>query len=315
MLVGVDIGYFAHCLTDAARVPEALLDAQYYADIRQPAARRARSASTRSCTWRRFRTIPMGNAYEDVTFDVNYRAGVELARQAKAAGVRSFVFASSCSVYGFADDQPRTERVRGRPADRVREVEGAHRAGAAHAGRPRFPRDLPAVRDRVRHERSAAPGSRAERLRGLRDLEPAHHRAERWHALAAADQRQGHGTRDRVGDRAGRADGGRLPDRQRRQRRVELSGARAGAAPSPTPIHGTEVSINHEAPPDKRSYRVDFSLFRSLAPAHQPQSDLAGTIDALRNGLDGDSVPRREFPQLLLHAAAGARRSAGRAVC
>ena len=29
---------------------------------------------------------------------------------------------------------------------------------------------------------------------------------------------------------------------------------------------GAKVSINTNAPPDKRSYRVDFSLFRSLAP-------------------------------------------------
>jgi UDP-glucose 4-epimerase len=30
---------------------------------------------------------------------------------------------------------------------------------------------------------------------------------------------------------------------------------------------------------------VDFSLFRSLAPAHQPQNDLAKTIEELRKGL------------------------------
>jgi nucleoside-diphosphate-sugar epimerase len=46
---------------------------------------------------------PMGNACEEVTFEVNYRAGIELARQAKAAGVRSFVFASSCSVSGHPE--------------------------------------------------------------------------------------------------------------------------------------------------------------------------------------------------------------------
>ena len=52
----------------------------------------------------------MGKAHEAVTLDVNFRASVELARQAKAAGVRAFVFASSCSVYGFAEDRPRTEQ-------------------------------------------------------------------------------------------------------------------------------------------------------------------------------------------------------------
>ena len=35
-------------------------------------------------------------------------------------------------------------------------------------------------------------------------------------------------------------------------------------------LPGTRLSINPEAPPDERSYRVDFSLFRQLAPAHQP---------------------------------------------
>jgi nucleoside-diphosphate-sugar epimerase len=51
-------------------------------------------------------------------------------------------------------------------------------------------------------------------------------------------------------------------------------------------IPGTEVSINREAPPDKRSYRVDFSLFRSLAPRHQPLKGLLDTVKDLRSGLE-----------------------------
>ena len=75
------------------------------------AARRSCStASTRSSISPRFRTTRWATRYEEVTLDVNHRAGVELARQAKAAGVRAFVFASSCSVYGSADDGPRTEQ-------------------------------------------------------------------------------------------------------------------------------------------------------------------------------------------------------------
>jgi hypothetical protein len=45
------------------------------------------------------------------------------------------------------------------------------------------------------------------------------------------------------------------------------------------------VSINRLAPPDRRSYRVDFSLFRALAPAYQPQATLVETIDMLQQGL------------------------------
>jgi nucleoside-diphosphate-sugar epimerase len=52
---------------------------------------------------------PMGNAFESVTFEINYLSSVELARKAKQAGVKSFVFASSCSVYGLADSGARNE--------------------------------------------------------------------------------------------------------------------------------------------------------------------------------------------------------------
>jgi nucleoside-diphosphate-sugar epimerase len=60
-------------------------------------------------------------------------------------------------------------------------------------------------------------------------------------------------------------------------------------------IPGTEVSINRDAPPDKRSYRVDFSLFRRLAPLHQPQASLIDTIAGLRDGLAAMSFDDPDF--------------------
>jgi len=46
-----------------------------------------------------------------------------------------------------------------------------------------------------------------------------------------------------------------------------------------------EICTNKDAEPDKRSYRVDFSLFKRLAPDHQPNVDLRSTIEELRDGL------------------------------
>ena len=66
--------------------------------------------------------------------------------------------------------------------------------------------------------------------------------------------------------------------------------ANAVAAANP----GTKVSINASAPADSRSYRVDFGLYRSLAPNHQPLIDLEQSIRSLIAGLqrmnfnDGD---------------------------
>ncbi|HXZ30774.1 MAG TPA: NAD(P)-dependent oxidoreductase [Terriglobales bacterium] len=47
---------------------------------------------------------PLGNLDLQLTYDINHLASVNLARLAKAAGVKRFVFSSSCSTYGAAGD-------------------------------------------------------------------------------------------------------------------------------------------------------------------------------------------------------------------
>jgi len=43
---------------------------------------------------------PLGYFNPDVTYEINHKASVKLARLAKKAGVQRFLFSSSCSVYG-----------------------------------------------------------------------------------------------------------------------------------------------------------------------------------------------------------------------
>jgi hypothetical protein len=50
-------------------------------------------------------------------------------------------------------------------------------------------------------------------------------------------------------------------------------------------IPGTKISINTQAPPDKRSYRVNFDLYAQLAPQHQPRVELTQSICEIRDGL------------------------------
>lgn len=52
---------------------------------------------------------PLGDLNPDLTYDINYRSSVSLARMAKQAGVGRFLFASSCSLYGAAGDDLLTE--------------------------------------------------------------------------------------------------------------------------------------------------------------------------------------------------------------
>jgi nucleoside-diphosphate-sugar epimerase len=54
---------------------------------------------------------PLGNLNPGSTYDVNLHASVQLARAAKAAGVKRWLFASSCSLYGLAGDEMLTEEA------------------------------------------------------------------------------------------------------------------------------------------------------------------------------------------------------------
>jgi nucleoside-diphosphate-sugar epimerase len=47
---------------------------------------------------------PLGDVDASLTYDINLHASVRLATAAKAAGVRRFLFASSCSLYGAGGD-------------------------------------------------------------------------------------------------------------------------------------------------------------------------------------------------------------------
>ena len=48
---------------------------------------------------------PLGNLDAELTYEINHRASVRLAELAKEAGVRRFIFSSSCSTYGAAGDE------------------------------------------------------------------------------------------------------------------------------------------------------------------------------------------------------------------
>jgi nucleoside-diphosphate-sugar epimerase len=48
---------------------------------------------------------PLGNLTPNLTYDINHLASVRLAELGKAAGVKRFVFSSSCSTYGAAGDE------------------------------------------------------------------------------------------------------------------------------------------------------------------------------------------------------------------
>jgi len=52
---------------------------------------------------------PLGEHDQRLTYEINHQGSVELARTCQAAGVRRFVYTSSCSVYGAGGGEVKTE--------------------------------------------------------------------------------------------------------------------------------------------------------------------------------------------------------------
>ena len=284
-IIGYDMGYFAHCLTNAAALPEHGVDLQYFADIRTISADILTANKIDAVVHlAAISNDPMGKTYEDVTLDVNHRSSVRLAKLAKEAGAKSFIFASSCSMYGSADDSPKTEESPLNPLTAyARSKVNTEKELAAIAGDGlkitclRFATAC-GMSDRLRLDLVlndfVAGAVASKKITILSDGTP-------WRPLinvkdmAVAIEWALSRSTD-LGSFVAVNTGSNHWNYQVRQ----LAEAVAEVIP------GVEVSINENAEPDKRSYRVDFSLFKKIAPNHQPRYDLATSIRELQEGLE-----------------------------
>jgi nucleoside-diphosphate-sugar epimerase len=98
-VVGLDSGLFADCTYagDVAAIPS------INKDIRD-VAREDLVGFDAVLHLAGLSNDPLGDLDPDLTYDINHKASVRLAEYSKAAGVRRFVFSSSCSNYGSAGD-------------------------------------------------------------------------------------------------------------------------------------------------------------------------------------------------------------------
>ncbi|MEE8523941.1 MAG: SDR family oxidoreductase, partial [Thermoanaerobaculia bacterium] len=96
-LVGFDTDFFEPCSLKGQPVPEPI--ATLKKDLRGVAAGDLEGFDA-VVHLAGLSNDPLGNLDGELTYDINDRASLELARFAKEAGVRRFVFSSSCSTYG-----------------------------------------------------------------------------------------------------------------------------------------------------------------------------------------------------------------------
>lgn len=282
-LIGFDTGFFAHCLTGVNVSPELNYDVQYYGDIRKLDKNVFHGVDI-VIHLAAISNDPMGNNFASVTEEINSKASENVAKIAKRAGVRKFIFASSCSMYGTADSEAKKESDSLNPLtayakskvymEQVIEKLSDNkfqgtclRYSTACVMTPRLRLDL-VLNDFVA---SALTTGRIEILsdgtpwRPLIDVQDMV-RAIQW-AVERDDDQGGNFVAVNVGRN------------EWNYQVVDVANRVSQRIPN------TKIDINTEAAPDKRSYRVDFSLYESLAPNYLPQVDLDQSIDELAEGL------------------------------
>jgi nucleoside-diphosphate-sugar epimerase len=283
-IIGLDMGYFANCLTNAEILPECQVDVQHFADIRRVSEDLLEGIDA-VVHLSAISNDPMGNTFEEVTHDINYAASIDLAKKAKNAGARSFVYASSCSMYGSAADGKRSETSELNPLtayakSKVRteqdlvKIAGEDftvtslRFSTACGMSERLRLDL-VLNDFVACAVASkkitilSDGTPWRPLINIKDMS----RAIDW-AVGRSSANGGEFLAVNIGS-----------DEWNYQVR-DLAEAVARVIPE------VEISINKDAQSDKRSYSVNFDLFRQLAPEYQPKVDLMTTISELKEGLE-----------------------------
>jgi len=283
-IIGYDMGYFQHCLTDTNHYPENFIDFQYFGDVRKINGKLLENIDA-VVNLAAISNDPMGKRFTEVTNDVNFKSSVKLAKLAKEHNVKSFVFASSCSIYGNGSNLSRNEKSEINPLTEYAK------------SKVNTERELDKIADEnlgVTCLRFATACGMSDRLRldlVLNDFIA--NAIVNKKILILSDGSPWRPLID-VKDMARAIEWAIKRDFSESSSFLCVNAGKNGnnfqikdlAYAIKDRFTDIDVEINKNAQPDKRSYKVDFCKFESLAPKHAPIRSLEETIDELKNSLD-----------------------------
>ena len=236
---------------------------------------------------------PMGNRFKDPTYDINKKSAINIAAEAKRKGVEDFIFASSCSVYGTGGEKikdelsnldPLTNYAKSKINSEIELEKLADdkfkikclRFATACGFSPRLRLDL-VLNDFVASAilygkiNILSDGTPWRPLINVKDMS----RAIEWALNSKGD------LPNFLSLNIGSNDWNyTIKDLAMSVKEI---------------IPSVEVSINENADPDRRSYKVDFSKFKKLAPEYTPIETISDTIFNLKEGIKKMQFTQENF--------------------
>ncbi len=294
-LFGFDIGYFSNCVTTPFRMPETMLEAQYFGDVRNFSEHLLKGIDA-VIHLAAISNDPMSSQFEEITYAINHKASIDIAKKAKNAGVKSFVFASSCSVYGFAADGARVESSDLNPLTAYAKSKVLTEEDLQPLADDNFKvtclrfATACGMSDRLRLDLVlndfAASAIANKKISILSDGTP-------WRPLInTLDMARAMGwSVNRETSKGGNFLLMNVGSNVWNYQVKEIAGFVKEQFPE------VEISINPNAQPDKRSYRVNFDFFNSLAPDFTPKITIQQSIADLLNGLNAIKFNDADFRQ------------------
>jgi nucleoside-diphosphate-sugar epimerase len=236
---------------------------------------------------------PLSNLNPELTYDINHRGTVHLARMAKDGGVKRFIFSSSCSNYGSAGDDLVDEKAPLNPVtaygiSKVRSEEDLEKL-ADDSFTPVFMRSATAYGLSPRHRFDVVlnnltawaftTGKILLKSDGT-PWRPIVHIEDISNAFLAALQ----APREAV-----HAQALNVAQTKENYRISEIANIVKETVP------GCEVEFSADAGPDKRCYRVDASKIKKVLPDFKPKWTVHSGAKQLYDGYKQHGITLEEF--------------------
>ena len=291
-IIGYDIGFFQGCLINPEYNYDRYLSQQIYGDIRFFNNEILKKTDAVICL-AAISNDPIGNIYEKQTIEINANSYIELAKAAKRAGVKKFIYASSCSVYGKSDAVAKNETSELNPLTAYSKSKilceknlkklvdnefsvTCLRFATACGYSPRLRLDL-VLNDFVAN---ALINQKIELLSDGSAWRPIIDVKDMSRSIVWALNRDIHNN-NFIALNVGKNEWNfTIKDLAETVKDI---------------IPNVDISYANNATPDNRSYKVDFSLFNSLAPDYQPIQKLSDTIREIADGISNSNFKIKDF--------------------